>query len=351
MPKTIKDVASLASVSPATVSNVINGKGGMTEATRRKVESAALELNYPLRKRTRTMRADDQATIGVLFPRHSTAGDPNYYVSEVLAGVEERVNSLGYSLLIESHRGTDEFPNLLSQDPDGLLLIGGQFPESFIVRLAASEQLMVLIGTSTIKVPVHSVAANNRMGAFQATSHLLEFGHERVGLMNGPDTTKSSREKFEGFSEALASFGLTLRPEWVTSCDFAVEDSYEAAQRLLYAEDRPTAVFAGDDPIAIGAIRAFHQAGVSVPRDVAVVGYGNSTSGRYISPPLTTVEVFQREMGRRGADHLLDLMRKARTGQPLDEATHLAFSTRLLVRESCGALAAGEELGADGDHR
>jgi len=238
-------------------------------------------------------------------------------------------------LMIESYN--DDMPNLTKQNLDGLMLIGGQFPESFVLKLSAGDCPLVTIGTYSIKAPINAVVADNQMGAYQATTHLLELGHRDIGFINGPETTGSSRSKYEGFREALIAYGQSPDPSWITSANFTIEDGYEAAKKFLAMRRRPTAMFIADDPIAIGAIKAFQEAGLSIPEDMAIVGFGNNPMGEYLSPSLSTIDVYQRKLGTSGALRLLHLIEKRSRGEPVDEYYRLMFATTLIVRESSGA--------------
>jgi LacI family transcriptional regulator len=331
---TIEQIAKEMGVSISTVSNALNNKGKISTEKRKKIIAHAKQVGYPFEEKI--MRKKSGKKIGVIFPHHSTANEPNYYISEVLVGVEERIRSTGISIMIESHQNLDMLPELLKQNLDGLLLIGGQFPEEFIVKLATLEYPVFTIGTYTMKAPLHAVVADNHLGAYQATTHLLELGHRDIALLNGPETTSSSRKKYEGYREALLSFGVTPDKNWIMSCDFTVDCGYQAMMNLLRSDHRPTAVFAGDDPIGIGAIRAIQEFGLSVPNDIAVVGFGNSSMGMYVSPALTSVNVYQRKLGYHGAGRLLELIEQSLVGRR-SKSYRIVYSTKLEVRESCGA--------------
>ena len=339
MKVTIGLLANKLGVSISTVSNALNNKGKVSPETREKILALARELGYPIENSSLKKDKKFSKKIGVLFPWHSTANDPNYYISEVLVGVEEQIKQEGFSLLIESFQNTSELPELLNQNLEGLLLIGGQFPEDFIVELARRDYPVLTIGTYTSKVPLHAVVADNQAGAYQAATHLLNLGHRNIGFINGPATTLSSRSKLAGFKQALTDFGMDIHDTWITSSEFKVESGYELAKQLVMLKNRPTALFAADDPIAIGLIKGLQDQGLSVPEDMAVVGFGNSPTGKYISPSLTTIDVFQRKLGNHGARRLMELIRQRRNGTAKDDIDtyRLVYSTRLVVRDSCGA--------------
>jgi len=336
---TIGMLAKQLGVSISTVSNALNNKGGVSPETREKILSLAKELGYPIENHLQKRDKNFSKKIGVLFPWHSTVADPNYYISEVLVGVEEQIRQEGFSLLIVSFQNVSVLPELLNQNLEGLLLIGGQFPEEFIVELAQCDYPVLTIGTFTTKVPLHSVVADNQAGAYQAVTHLLKLGHRNIGFINGPAATRSSHSKMEGFKQALSDFGLDIRDAWITSSEFKIESGYELAKQLISLKNRPTALFAADDPIAIGVIKGLQDHGLSVPEEMAVVGFGNSPTGKYISPSLTTIDVFQRKLGNHGARRLMELIQQRRNGVAKEDIDtyRLVFSTRLVVRDSCGA--------------
>lgn len=333
---TISEIAKKVGVSNSTVSNVLNNKGNVSQETRKKIKEVIEEMGYEEKKHKFSKK--NNKNIGVIFPKLSSESDPNYYISEVLTGVEEKINKVGFTLLIESHPYDKQLPSIVHRNLDGLLLIGGQFPEGLLLNLSKLSFPTVTIGTYTLKTPHFSVVADNRMGAIQATSHLIQLGHRKIGLMNGPETTSSSRIKYEGYREALISHHLQIENSWITSCGFSVEEGYQAAQKFLSLKNRPTALFISDDPIAIGALKAFQDAGISVPEDIALVGFGNSSTGKYVSPALSSVDVFQRRLGFFGAKRLLELIDQKNENAESSCAYRIVHSTQLIVRESCGAL-------------
>ena len=336
MKVTIEELAKQANVSISTVSNVLNNKGNVSDAKREEVLQLAQQLGYDLMKRRKVKKTQDSDKVLIVFPSHSSQKNMNYYISEVLLGVEEAFSDTGCTLIVKSFNDSYDFlPGLLEQGFDGLLLIGGLFPDHFLLQAAELDCPVLTIATYTLKRAMQAVVADNQMGVYQAASHLISMGHANIGFINGPSTTNTSRSKLQGFKEALLSAGIDPGEAWVTNSEFTLEDSYAAAKRFLALRNRPTALLTGDDRIAMGAIKLFQEEGISIPGDVAVIGYGNSSSGQYITPALTTVNVFQKKLGRMGAQRLMDIIEKRKEGIQSD-IYRLVQPTELIVRQSCG---------------
>jgi DNA-binding LacI/PurR family transcriptional regulator len=299
------------------------------------VLQVAKDLGYVVRSRPATDSARDRATrIGaVLSPTVNTHGEPlpeyvnnpNYYVGELLAAVQEEAEALDFQLDVAVWDGA---PPAMVRDGDvaGLLFLGGSFPRDLE---AGSPPHAVLVGTSLPHSRFDAVLADNRTGSYLAVEHLIERGSRRIALINGPDRTMTSENKRQGHREALTVHGLEAHDELVKVGDFTVATGYRLAQELLERDQRPDAIFVADDPMAIGALQALADHGVRVPDDVAVVGYGDSAAGQFTRPALSTVRVFQRRMGVLGIRRLVECIR----GEA-EERVRILVSPTLVVRES-----------------
>lgn len=297
----LADVALAAGVSKATASYVMNGRPGISERTRERVLAAAAELGYrPARRPTPVVTGQ----IGVILSATLSTpdGHPNYYVAELLAGVESEVATQGFRLQATVWSG--ELPPMVrDRDVAGVLFLGGSFP----VEVARQCELpAVLVGTSFPQWPYDSVLADNRQGAYLAVGHLIARGRRRVALLNGPETTRTSESKLLGYRDALEEHHLAIDPVLVGAGDFSPESGSREMARLLGARGDIEAIFVADDPMAIGVLRAIEASGRTVPADIAVMGYGDSPMGAVVTPALSTVRVFQRQLGTMGARRLLN---------------------------------------------
>jgi LacI family transcriptional regulator len=295
------DVALAAGVSKATASYVMNGRPGISERTRERVLAAAAELGY---RPTRRPAPATTGQIGVILSATLSTpdGHPNYYVAELLAGVEAEIATQGFRLQATVWSG--ELPAMVRErDVAGVVFLGGSFP----VEVARQCELpAVLVGTSFPQWPYDSVLADNRQGAYLAVRHLIGHGRRRVALVNGPETTRTSESKLLGYRDALVEHGVPFDPELVGAGDFSPESASREMARLLDSNDDIDGVFVADDPMAIGVLRTIEARKLTVPADIAVIGYGDSPMGAVVTPALSTVRVFQRQLGTMGARRLLN---------------------------------------------
>jgi LacI family transcriptional regulator len=207
---------------------------------------------------------------------------------------------------------------------DALRSVAGHFP-------------LVVLDPGSGSQDFHTISIANAQGAHAVTSHLLALGHRRIATITGPDRNTDARERLEGYRLALRDKGVTPQAELEIPGDFTEHSGYAAAGRLLALDPRPTAVFAGNDNMAIGLMSALSDLGVAVPSELAVTGFDDIALARYVSPPLTTVHVDAFHLGERSVEMLSGILVPS-DAPPLP--SHELLRTRLVVRGSCGASAA-----------
>jgi DNA-binding LacI/PurR family transcriptional regulator len=307
----------------------MNGRPGISSDTRERVLAIATELGYqhvPAGRRAAPQPATATGQIGVVLSATGSGDDghPNYYVAELLAGVEDELAVHGFRLNVTVWSG--ELPVFVRErEAAGVLFLGGSFPVEVACRC---ELPAVLVGTSFPQWPYDSVLADNRKGAYLAVRHLLAGGaRRRVALLNGPATTRTSESKLLGYRDALDEAGIALDESLIGSGDFTAESGREQTRRLLERRPDIDALFVADDPMAIGALRALEELGRRVPDDLPVIGYGNSPMGALVLPALSTVQVFQRQLGLMGARRLIN-----RLNEEDNSPVQTLISPQLLLR-------------------
>ncbi len=241
--------------------------------------------------------------VGVLLP---DLGDPYYH--EIFHGIDAWAQGSGYSILLaHTERSIEKealyYQVLRGRRVDGVIFAGAGIDEDrHLQHLAAERHPVVLLGRHQLPLP--SVLPANEQGAFAAVTHLLELGHRRIAMLAGPAGLTTAADRLAGYHRALAAAGTASHPELVCDADFTAEGGLAAMQRLLALPSSPTAVFAANDQMALGAVQAIHAAGLRIPADIAVAGFGDIPFSRYLYPPLTTVRIPLREMGRLAATML-----------------------------------------------
>jgi LacI family transcriptional regulator len=334
---TIKDVAALAGISYTTVSHVLNGTRPVSPEARIKVEAAITRLGYVPSGVARSLKAKATSTIGLLIPNGS-----NPYFAELARGIEDHCERNGYSVILcnsddDSDKQRRYLRVLLERRIDGLIVatVGGD--SEFAQALALVKVPMVLVDRPLEGVEADLVQINHEQGGYLATRHLLELGHRRIACLGGPADTLVAQERLAGYRRAMAEVGQAVQQQWLINTEFTSAAGYSAAAHLL-AENAPTAIFAGNDMIGIGILRAAAERGLRVPQDLSIVGFDDIAVSRYLYPALTTVGQSILQLGERAAAQLL-----ARLGQrnkSLPE--HTVVAPTLVLRESTASIELSE---------
>jgi LacI family transcriptional regulator len=332
MPVTLADIARELGVSKMTVSRAINNHPLINAETRARVLEVARRLNYQPNQHARALATNRSHLIGVVVPdlMHS-------YFAEIYRGVEAVARPLGYRNLIcntdeDAAKELDETEALLPRT-DGLIVASSLPPGKvgFYRRIIKEGAKVVLIDRRLKGLSCPVVMTDDVQVGMLATEHLIDLGHRRIGHLRG--TAASTAEgRFEGYRRALEKHGLPLDDALVRGCGFSERDGYEATRLWLAEGDVPEAIFAVNDPAAIGAMQAFEEAGLRVGRDVALVGGGNIHYGDMLRVPLTTVSWSRSEMGRQAARLLLQLIEGESPGKQ-----QIVLPPELIVRSSSGA--------------
>lgn len=334
---TIDQVAELAYVSRSVVSRVLNNHPNVSEEARERVEKVIEEHNYRPSSAARSLATDRTFEIGVLTPRRRGDALANGFWTLLHLGIFEQCIERGYFVslsMVSSEIGEDVQEHLLSEHRfDGFILITQEVTELVAATLAEERDVpTVLIGHDPDWPELPSVDVDNYTGAYEATRHLCELGHARVGAILGSLDLKESAARQDGYRQALADTGRLIETDWMAIGDYSQESGHAIMKRWIAQEGYPPAVFCGNDGMAIGALLALHQAEIAVPDEVAIVGFDDLPTSRYAYPPLTTVHQPIYEKGETAADMLIDQVEGR-----LDESRHVKLPAELVVRESCGA--------------
>lgn len=328
---TIKQVAHKAGVSTCTVSNVLNNKRRVRADTRARVEQAAAELHYTPSGIARSLKINRTLTLGMVV---TTSTNPFY--SEVLQAVEQRCYELGYSLIIANTRGNAgrlqaAITTLRSRQVDGIILMCTEVDPAVHLDPRALDGLPIVVADWAISDMLADVIRENgRLGGYLATRHLLDQGHRHLGMLTGPRGKRTAEDRYQGFLAALQEAGLEVPGHnWTIEGDFELLGGYDAARALLRAQTLPTAVVAGNDMMAIGALRAFHEAGLKIPDDMALIGYDNIELSAHLVPALSTIEQPKAQLGSAAVDLLLERIKR-----PGGACQTVHLEPELVVRES-----------------
>jgi len=341
---TIKDVAARAGVSYQTVSRVINEKGEVSPEARAHVEKAIAELDYQPNAIARSMIRGRTHTLGFIAPNLV-----DYTFACLAEGATSEARQRGYFLMSIATQKEEEVgvwcdEIIGSGRAEGIIAANPYAEErhKYFERLAERGAPVVFFGANWYMGKVSSVQGGNEEGAYLAAHHLISLGHTRITMLAGPLNEDSTQRRSRGFARALEEAGLEVSPELVASGDWSASSGYDAMQHWLHTDRLFTALFAQNDRMAVGAIRAARQHGRRVPEDLAVVGFDDIPLATYFDPPLTTVYQDFFLQGREGARILIETIEN-----PSRAPENIIIPSQLVVRESCGAKqAASREVGS-----
>jgi LacI family transcriptional regulator, xylobiose transport system transcriptional regulator len=322
---TVARIADLAGVSPPTVSKVINGHSGVAADTRRRIEELIREHGYQ-----RSDRATPAGIVEVVFQALDSL-----WALDIIRGVEQvaRHHELAVALTEMQGRltpGRGWSDQVLSRRPVGVIAVSAELSKRQLSQLSTAGIPLVTLDPSG--EPLHrtpSVGAMNWNGGLAATRHLIDLGHRRIAMINGPGEYLCCRARLDGYRAAMDAAGIPVDPDLLRTAALYVEGGQTAAVELLRLAAPPTAVFTANDLQAVGVYEAARQAGLRIPEDLSVVGFDDLAFVRWSAPPLTTVRQPLADMGATAADLVLTL---ASGGQP--DHTRIELPTTLVERES-----------------
>ncbi|MGC0365914.1 LacI family transcriptional regulator [Rhodococcus sp. 27YEA15] len=309
-PPTLREIADRAGVHVSTASRVLRQPepaDGWSDSALR-VRQVAAELGYQPNLWAASLRTRKTTTIGVVMPRLT-----DVVVATMFQGIEEAATAAGYSVLLSSPPDDPDAQGksvefLISRQVDGLILSSIHLPGADFVDTLPVRSLPLLLLNRHTDGGLPYVSGDDRRGGYLAGKHLIDCGYRDLGVVAGPDHASTSRERVAGFRDALTEAGLELPPYRIVASEFEVQGGVDAATRLLGGTSRPDAVFTVSDTIAIGVLGVARDLGLSIPGDLALVGYNDIPVVSQLPVPLTTVRSPAHLIGATGVDHLLALM-------------------------------------------
>jgi len=333
---TIKDIAKTAGVSHTTVSRALRGHPAIAEKTARHIRRLADELGYVPNTVARGLKTSRSGVLGVIVRR---IVDP--YFGEVLEGIEEVLYAEGYSLfLASSNRDASREEAIVrvmsERRVDGVIICSTRVGESHRRQLGRFGVPAVLINNQAAEEIAHSIYHDDTQGSRELTEHLLALGHKRIAFLGNARAGRTSQERLDGYHQALKAAGAPLRSEFIVEGPNGLPGGGEVGiRRLLALEPRPTAFVCYNDMMAIGAINALREAGLSIPADCSVTGFDDISLAAYVHPPLTTFSQPKREIGRQAARMILGMLERPAGDRDLRPEI-LILCGKLCVRGSTG---------------
>ncbi len=344
MAATIYDVAKKAGVSTATVSKVLSNTPYVSAPTRAKVLDAVAELDYVPSLMARGLSKSLTYILALVIPYTPDYLYSDPHLLELIRGIDDEARARHYSLLLSTggaeparqpaDSATNGRPAWMHRGSyvDGVLMIAASALAGSLSDLGLDGRPAVSIGYSLPAGCAAAIHADDRQGARAATQHLIGLGHRRIGVISATRPITALSRRMDGYRDALSQANLPNDPDLIAFGDFSPESGYQAATDLLALQPQLTAIFAFNDRMAMGAIRCLRDAGLSVPRDIAVIGFDDIPEAALADPRLTTVRQPALQMGASAARTLFDLIEHHVSGP-----SEVTLATELVIRASCGA--------------
>jgi LacI family transcriptional regulator len=328
------DIAKLARVSLGTVSHVLNNTTNVREPLRKRVLEAVEAVGYQPSQLARGLRRDKTNMIGMIIPDIT-----NPFFPAVVKGAEDIAFSNGYRLILcntdnDHSKELAHLNELRTYLPAGLIVIPSSFSDLTVqaVSYRRSGTGVVCVDRLPKNWAGDSVTADNEEGALNATRHLIEMGHKRLAMIVGPLRLTNARERLNGFTRAMKEAKIPLRPEYVQETTFEMQGGYSKALLLLRLIPRPTAIFAGNDMIALGALRAIRESNLHCPEDVSIIGFDDLDIAEVTYPALSSVSQSGYQLGTTAAHVLIERIHGDKS-----PAKHIVLKTKLSLRSSVAA--------------
>ena len=330
---TIRDVAKRAGVAPITVSRVINNSGYVSQEKRDRVEAAVAELDYVPNILARSFRSKQTRTIALILTDIT-----NPFWTDVAHGVEDAAREHKFNVILcntnESESRQVEYVSVLMQKQvDGILLVPARSRPEATEAIQKQGTAVVVLDRQVPTADVDVVRCDSEGGAYQLVRHVLSLGHRRVAVLTGPKDVSSAQDRVIGYRRAFLDANIDISEDLIFYGKFVQASGYEMAQRALLVTPQPTALFAANNFIAIGAWRALRDAGLRIPEDITLVAFDDLPAGLVVDPFLTVAAQPGYEMGKQATELLLDRL----TSDTPTKPQRIVLPTQLIIRHSSGA--------------
>jgi LacI family transcriptional regulator len=330
---TIKEIARRAGVSIGTVSNVINGTAIVSESRRTLVEKAIRDLDYHPNQIARSLKISRTGMVGMVI-----SDITNPFFPQLVRGAEDALLKKNHLLITfntddQVGREKQVLSVLRARRVDGILLVvaPGEDTSSHLRDALKSGLPIVCLDRVPPGIEIDAISVDNVGGARQCIQHLLDLGHSRIGIITGPPTLQTARERLQGYREALENSGIPLQPELIMHGDFRAESGYLLGKFMLSRADRPTALFISNNTMALGALKALEELGLSCPADIALAMFDDLPLTESFHPHLTAVAQPAYALGYQGAELLLQRIDHHHESPG---PVRLQLPTELKIRES-----------------
>jgi LacI family transcriptional regulator, purine nucleotide synthesis repressor len=327
---TVKDIARMAKVSHTTVSRALNDSPLIKEETKVRIKELTKKLNYVPNISAKSLVLEKSYNIG-LFTLKSIENLHTSFFYEIIEGISTAIGDI-YSLIPKKIKDNDDVSNIMSQRKyDGIIFLSMDISDArMIYKLSSFNIPIVNLNRYINDNETYCVYVDERSGARNAVEHLIKCGHKKIAIIEGPEIFITTKERYEGYIDALKKHNIPIVNEYLVKGGFTPESGYAEMDKLIKCVIPPTAVFVSNDLMAVGAINACRQYGYRIPEDMSIIGFDDMEFSKYLIPSLTTVRKSRRTMGEQGALMLMKLLSNRQI-----ESKMIKLEAELILRESC----------------
>lgn len=337
MAHTIYDIAQLANVSKSTVSRVLNNQGNISKESRDRVLKAIKELNFQPSKLARGLSVGFDAILILSRSAKTTANNP--FFSEIIHSISLKAEEENMDVILQTSKNNeDELEKCIAKIKEkmikGIIMLSSPANEDQFKQLDHFNIPIVVIGNVENSYRnIYSVDTDNYQDSYNLTKYLIQQGHKKIGCLHPPLDYHVSVDRVHGYKDCLRDYHLPLHEEWIMESDYALESACRAASEFLRIKDRPTAVFATDDLKVLSVYKESALCGVSIPDDLSIIGYSNTSYTPFFSPALTSIEIPVNILGETAAQLLFSKIKK---DSGIDPKT--IIPTEMIINESVARL-------------
>ncbi|MCQ6267930.1 LacI family transcriptional regulator [Fictibacillus sp. WQ 8-8] len=334
---TIKDIAKRVGLSITTVSRALNDYYDVSEKTKQRVKQAARDLNYSPNSIARSLVMKKTRTIGLLVSEMFREGVKDNFTYEVLCGINDCSGQHDYDLVLFSTSSAKQKVKTYAQvcrerRVDGVIISGIKTNDTYLKEVVTSDIPCVLIDIPIRSDKVGFITTDSVLGAKTAVEYLIELGHKNIGFMNGHDFAFVSKNRLEGYSQALLENEIIVRSEWIANGAFSEVIAEEKALQMLQNHPEITAIFCASDLMALGVIRAAKKLNLQMPDELSIIGYDDIVLASYVTPALTTISQDKYQMGYQAAEMLISILENQ------VEPHQRVLNSKLVIRESTASI-------------
>lgn len=331
----IYDIAKRAGVSVTTVSKALNNYSDISEKTRKKIHQISEEMGYRANSVARSLSMKRSWTIGVFFNDFMNSGFKHPFFMDIMESFKKVVGENGYDILfIANHHIGGKRVSYVNQcynrNADGLFTLSLHNDDPFLTELTQSNIPCISFDLDIIGKRLGYITSENIQGQMEAVEYLYQLGHRKIANIAAPFRTLTGHHRYLGYKQAIEKLGITYRSDYVVIGDYYIESGYVKMKELLRLPEPPTAVVTAADLIAIGAMKAVQEEGLSIPDDISIIGFDDIDLCQHVSPGLTTVRQDKQLLGKQAAEALLRLIEEPDTIPPV-----MTIPTDLVIRGSC----------------